>query len=149
MQLQMIIQSEVSSQTKTNIAWYHLHVRSKTQQKSAHSRIRHREQTCAFHGGGKREGDGLGIWSQVMQTINITVDEWRDPSVELYPTSRDKPCMLSHFSRVWLFVTLWTVAHQALLPMWVSRQEYWSGLPFPCPNPNRKNKIWRKMYIGI
>ena len=30
-----------------------------------------------------------------------------------------------------LFATLWTVAHQALLSMGFSRQEYWSGLPFP------------------
>ena len=29
-----------------------------------------------------------------------------------------------------LFVTLWTVAHQASLSMGFSRQEYWSGLPF-------------------
>ena len=36
-------------------------------------------------------------------------------------------------SRVWLFVTPWTVARQALLPMGFSRQEYWSGLPFPTP----------------
>ena len=27
----------------------------------------------------------------------------------------------------------WTVAHQALLSMGFSRQEYWSGLPFPSP----------------
>ena len=30
-----------------------------------------------------------------------------------------------------LFVTPWTVAHQAPLPMGFSRQEYWSGSPFP------------------
>ena len=42
-------------------------------------------------------------------------------------------CMLSHFSRVRLFVTLWTVALQALLFMGFSRQEYWSGLPFSPP----------------
>ena len=36
-------------------------------------------------------------------------------------------------SRVWLFVTLWTGAHQAPPFMEVSRQEYWSGLPFPSP----------------
>ena len=34
---------------------------------------------------------------------------------------------------VQLFVTLWTVAHQASLSMEFSRQEYWSGLPFPTP----------------
>ena len=35
--------------------------------------------------------------------------------------------MLSCFSHVQLFVTLWTVAHQAPLSMDFSRQEYWSG----------------------
>ena len=38
-------------------------------------------------------------------------------------------CVLSHFSGVWLFATLWTVAYQALLPMGLSSQEYWTGLP--------------------
>ena len=37
--------------------------------------------------------------------------------------------MLSHFSYARLFVTLWTVAHQAPLSIGFSRQEYWSGLP--------------------
>ena len=41
--------------------------------------------------------------------------------------------MLRHFSCVQLFVTPWTVAHQAPLSMGFSRQEYWSGLPFPSP----------------
>ena len=36
-------------------------------------------------------------------------------------------------SRVWLFATLWTVAHQAPLSMGFSRHGYWSGLPFPSP----------------
>ena len=36
-------------------------------------------------------------------------------------------------SHVWLFVTPWTVACQALLSMEFSRQEHWSGLPFPSP----------------
>ena len=39
--------------------------------------------------------------------------------------------ILSHFSHVQLFVTLWTVAHRAPLSMGFSRQEYWGGLPFP------------------
>ena len=36
-------------------------------------------------------------------------------------------------SRVWLFATPWTVTHQPPLPLEFSRQEYWSGLPFPTP----------------
>ena len=35
--------------------------------------------------------------------------------------------LVSHFSRVRLFATLWTVAHQAPLSLGFSRQEYWSG----------------------
>ena len=37
------------------------------------------------------------------------------------------------FSHVRLFATPWTVAYQAPLSMEFSRQEYWSGLPFPPP----------------
>ena len=41
--------------------------------------------------------------------------------------------MLSYFSRVGLFATLWTVACQTPLSVGFSKQEYWSGLPFPSP----------------
>ena len=41
--------------------------------------------------------------------------------------------MLNCFSHVQLFVTLWTVAHQAPLSMGFSKQEHWSRLP--CPSP--------------
>ena len=41
--------------------------------------------------------------------------------------------VLSCFSRVWCFVTLWTVACQAPLSMRFSKEEYCSG--FPCPPP--------------
>ena len=51
-------------------------------------------------------------------------------------------CVLRRFSRVRLFVTLWTVAHQIHLSMGFSMQEYWSGLPCPppgdLPNPGIK-----------
>ena len=41
--------------------------------------------------------------------------------------------LLSCFSPVWLFVTLWTIALQVSLFVGFSRQEYWSGLPCPPP----------------
>ena len=51
-------------------------------------------------------------------------------------------CVLSCFSHVRLFLTLWTTAHQAPLSKGFSRQEYWSGLPFPSsgdlPDPGIK-----------
>ena len=50
--------------------------------------------------------------------------------------------MLSHFSHVQLFATLWTVACQTPLSMGFSRQEYWSGLLYLPPgdllNPGTK-----------
>ena len=42
-------------------------------------------------------------------------------------------CVLSHFSCVWLFATLWIVVSQAPLFMGFSKQEYWRGLPCPPP----------------
>ena len=44
-----------------------------------------------------------------------------------------RTCVLSHFSRVQLFATLWTIALQGPLSMGFSRPEHWSG--FPCPPP--------------
>ena len=47
-------------------------------------------------------------------------------------------------SRVRLFATPWTVAYQAPPSMGFSRQEYWSGLPFPSPGdlPNPGIEPW-------
>ena len=42
-------------------------------------------------------------------------------------------CMLSCFSHVQVFATLWIVVHQAPLSVVFSQQEYWSGLPRPPP----------------
>ena len=41
--------------------------------------------------------------------------------------------LLSRFSRVRLCATPWTAAHQAPPSLGFSRQEHWSGLPFPSP----------------
>ena len=41
--------------------------------------------------------------------------------------------LLSRFSHVRLLATPWTTAYQAPPSMGFSRQEYWSGLPFPSP----------------
>ena len=42
-------------------------------------------------------------------------------------------CVLTCFILIWLFETLWTIAHQATLSMGFSRQVYWSGLSCPPP----------------
>ena len=69
----------------------------------------------------------------------IKVNEWRQP-LQLYfkkfhceEEGKEGTCVLSHFSHVSHFVTLWTVPCQAPLFMGFSRQKYWSGLPCPPP----------------
>ena len=75
-------------------------------------------------------------------------------------------CVLSHFSRVQLCATPWTVAHQAPLSTEFSKQEYWSGLPCPSPgdlpDPGIESTslispalaggffpTWESIYIGV
>ena len=59
---------------------------------------------------------------------------WRDiPKSIAKVNVKEHTCMLSHFSCVQLFVTLWAAACQASLSMRVSRHEFWSGLLCPPP----------------
>ena len=58
------------------------------------------------------------------------------PSLRSY-----SPWVLTRFSHVWLFSTLWTVACQAPLSMGFSRQECWSELPCPSPGDLRQSGI--------
>ena len=69
----------------------------------------------------------------------IKVNEWRQP-LQLYfkkfhcdEEGKEGTCVLSRFSHVSLFVTLWIGPCQTPLFMGFSRQEYWSGLPYPSP----------------
>ena len=61
------------------------------------------------------------------------------PFSQIFPPSPSlsESCILllppSHFSRVRLCATPWTAAYQAFPSMGFSRQEHWSGLPFPSP----------------
>ena len=65
-------------------------------------------------------GEGLKqVWVALGSTVAIWSHRW-------HWRSEVKP-----FSRVRLFVTLWTVAYQAPLSMGFSRQESWSGVPCP------------------
>ena len=50
--------------------------------------------------------------------------------------------LLSCFSRVWLCVTPYTAAHQTSPSLGFSRQEHWSGLPFPSPMHESEKWKW-------
>ena len=56
--------------------------------------------------------------------------------------------LLSRFSRVQLCATPETAAHQALLPLGFSRQEHWSGLPFPCPMHESEKWKWSRSVVS-
>ena len=61
---------------------------------------------------------------------------WQSDSLPLGLLGRPRFISNSHLKLlgcVQLLATPWTVAHQAPLSMGFSRQEYWSGLPFPSP----------------
>ena len=49
--------------------------------------------------------------------------------------------LLSHFSRVRLYATPQTAAHQVLPSLGFSRQEYWSGWPFPSPMHESESEV--------
>ena len=63
--------------------------------------------------------------------FNLWRGRWQAPvSSWLTPESESESEVTQSCSTLW---TPWTVAHQAPLSMGFSRQEYWSGLPFPSP----------------
>ena len=75
----------------------------------------------------------------------------------IYPSS-ESPCpcpfkaaaakLLSHFSRVQLCVTPQTAAHQAPPSLRFSRQEHWSGLPFPSPMHESEKWKWSRSVMS-
>ena len=56
--------------------------------------------------------------------------------------------LLSRFSRVRLFATPQTAAHQAPLSLGFSRQEHWSGLPFPSPVHESEKWKWSRPVVS-
>ena len=56
--------------------------------------------------------------------------------------------LLSRFSRVWLCATPQMAAHQAPLSLGFSRQEHWSGLPFPSPMHEFKKWKWNRSVMS-
>ena len=56
--------------------------------------------------------------------------------------------LLSRFSRVRLCATPWTAAHQASPSLGFSRQEHWSGLPFPPPMHESEKSKWSRSVVS-
>ena len=118
---------------------------------------RHREWTCGCQRGGKvREGrmdEELGISRCKLLFIGLINNKVLQYSIGNY----SQYSMTNHNGKTWkiiwvskckslscvgFFVTPWTIAYQAPLSIGFSRQECWSGQPFPSsgdlPNPGIK-----------
>ena len=108
---------------------------------------------------------GTGM-TRVRTRIQMAVQAG-DRTVELlhvYLSQKSEPCLkplvecilicsvpaqiqgLKSLSRVRLFATTWTVASQAPPSMGFSRQEYWSGVPFPSPGEPKSKSISKSSF---
>ena len=73
------------------------------------------------------------LWCSPETTTTFLISHTPKQNKKFKVTKKPQHVVVQLLSHVQLFETLWTVAHQALLSMGFSRQEYWSGLPFPPP----------------
>ena len=87
--------------------------------------------------------DGSPPGSPVPGILQARTLEWVASSFSTAWKWKVKVKLLSH---VWLFTTPWTVAYQAPPSMGFSRQEYWSGLPLPSPQPIMNSKYSEKIF---
>ena len=87
-----------------------------------------------------------------IKICNLKGGMYREERKETVLTICTLACSLSC---VWLFATSWTVAHQAPLSMGFSKQEYWSGVPFPpledLPNPGIEpvSPAWQADFLPL
>ena len=93
--------------------------------------------------GGKQYRKSVNVWplhSTKRTNLNVSDNSFlKCPTISISKQLKELKFSLKvkvkvkSLSRVRLFTAPWTVAHQAPLSMGFSRQEYWSGWPFPFP----------------
>ena len=85
----------------------------------------------------------IHVWPVVLQLECFGVG-----SLTYFIALTTATAMLSHFSRVRLCVTPETAAHQAPPSLGFSRQEHWSGLPFPSPMHESEKWKWNHSVVS-
>ena len=89
--------------------------------------------------GCKRVRHNLATKQQQQQSKYLIDELWSKPTI---------PLLLLLLSRVWLCATPQTAAHQAPPSLAFSRQEHWSGLPFPSPLHESEKWKWSRSVVS-
>ena len=82
------------------------------------------------------------IWKRMDTRVCITKSNCCTLKLRQHCKSTLRACMLNYCSRICLHAAIRTAAWQAFLSMWVSRQEYWSGLPVPSSRGSPWHRDW-------
>ena len=75
----------------------------------------------------------LRLYCPKLEATKISFSRRMDKQIVKHPDNGVLLLLLSRFSHVRLCATPWMAAHKAPLSLGFSRQEHWSGLPFPSP----------------
>ena len=115
-----------------------------------------RTQGCAVHITGASVLPGIikAVESQEPQSASTGIPGWFLGTLVWAAQPRDPArlhsvMLLSRFSRVRLRATPWMAAHQAPPSLGFSRQEHWSGLPFPSPMQESEKWKWSRSVIRL
>ena len=101
---------------------------------------------------------GLPVHHQLPELTQTHVHRVGDAIQPSHPLSSPSPPapnpsqlllqLLSRLSHVWLCATPYTAAHQAPPSLGFSRQEHWSGLPFPSPMHESEKWKWSHSVVS-
>ena len=89
--------------------------------------------------------DGSPLDSPVPRILQARTREWVAIS---FSNAWKWKVKVKSLSRARLLATPWTAAHQAPPSMGFSRQEYWSGLPFPSPTHESEKWKWNRSVVS-
>ena len=83
-----------------------------------------------------------------INNVSLWLQTYRWRKNDSFPHWFSMLLLLSHFSRVWFCATPYTAAHQAPPSLGFSRQEHWSGLPFPSPVHESEKWKWSRAVMS-
>ena len=91
---------------------------------------------------------GRGTWWSTVHKLQRVGCDWATNTFTFTFILGTELLLLSHFSHIWLCVTPQTAAHQTRPSLGFSRQEHWSGLPFPSPMHESEKWKWSRSVVS-